>query len=144
MNAKGYLKTIKAVESNLVGEEIKTTQNSIGSNIFIGFGKSLGGTLPDGRPRSARERELWVSDAAWRLTKDGRFIVGSGSYQSEIEIKIQELLKKKFISMRVTSQFLDVDFIFDFGYTLHTFFYLTEDNQWTMFFPKKMKISITF
>jgi hypothetical protein len=108
------------------GFKVNRAFNSIGSNIFIECGKG----------------SIWVSNASWRISKNGQTLVGSGDLRSDIEFNIQQLVGKKYEKLEFSSQFLDAEFYFSDKIKLKTFFDHRNENQWTLIFPDESDIGV--
>ncbi len=138
MDNNDFLANLKNVNSSLIGKKVERAWNSIGYNIFFDFGDIISTYVNRrGETRPNYEWGIHIGDSAWRLTKNRRFVVGSESYKEDIEKKIQELLSKNFISMKITSQFLDLEINFVDDYQIRTFFYWETDDQWWLSFPNR-------
>ncbi len=138
MNIEQFLSYFKQSALQLVGKQVKEAWNSVGYNIFLEFGDVISfSKTKDGRSYSNWEWGIHIGDSAWRLTKDRHFVVGSESYKEDIEQKIQELLSKKFVSVEITSQFLDLEINFEDEYQICTFFFWQTEDQWWFSFPDR-------
>jgi hypothetical protein len=142
MNKQYFLKALNLVRSKLVKLKVNRAFNSIGSNIFFEFGKNKITVLPNGKHVAQKEWSIWVSDASWRINQNGKYVIGSNDRSQLIQENIQKLLGKRFQSFNVLSHFLDIEFNFEDGYQLTTFFNWKEDNQWTIFLPDQTDIRI--
>lgn len=119
------------------------TYNSVGSNIFFEFGKQKEILLQNGKKRLQKEWCIWLSWTSWRITQHGQYIVGSGeSLEVNIQAYLEKLLGKRFQSFQFLSQFLDVEFNFEDGYQISTFFNRVNEDQWLIFLPNKTEIII--
>lgn len=144
MNKRDFLKSLELIKLNLVNQDVKKVFNSIGSNIFFEFGKDIETSLLNGKKDLLKEWIIWIGNASWRITKQGRYIVGSGDNSQTISANIQQLMGKRFQFFQILSRFFDIDFTFEDGYQLTTFFNWVEENQWTVFLPDQTEISIDF
>ena len=135
MNKKEFVKSLKLLQSDLVKLSVNTAFNSIGSNVFFEFGQEIEKNVSNGKKELRKEWVIWISMASWRMTRHGKYIGGSGDDRGLIEGNIQRLLGKHFQSIHILSQFLDVEFNFEDGYQLTTFFNWREEDQWTIFLP---------
>ncbi|MBS0622504.1 MAG: hypothetical protein JSR80_06065 [Verrucomicrobia bacterium] len=142
MDVDSFLYAYNSVNSSLVGIEVNQVYNSIGSNIFIGFGQDLQVALPNGRLRNRKEWKLWVGNASWRITQNGKYLTSSIEERDEIQWGIERLMGKKFQSLKITPPFLDAEFSFERGYKITTFFNWMEENQWIFFLPDETTISV--
>lgn len=142
MDNECFLHACELVNANLVNLDVNRAFNSIGSNVFFEFGKGKEIVFKNGRKSIKKEWVIWISDASWRISKKGKYIVGSGDSPSLIQSNIQKLLGKRFQSLQVISQFLDVEFNFEDDYQITTFFNLPEENQWTLFLPDQTNIEV--
>lgn len=143
MDAKNFLHAYELINTNLVNEIMSRTFNSIGSNIFLEFGREQEVIFTNGRKSVQKEWALWVSYASWRITKNNKYFVGSGeNLDINIQSHLEKLLGKRFQSFRIISQFLDAEFNFEDGYQLMTFFNWSNENQWTFFFPDRTTIEV--
>lgn len=135
-----FFDSLEIISKNLVNQSVNRTNNSIGSNIFIRFGKDIEYIFPNGRKSSRKEWTIWVSHASWRLSKDEKYMAGSFDDPLIIQANIDKLLGKRFQSFHFLSQFLDMEFNFEDGYQLTTFFNWREENQWTIFLSNQTEI----
>lgn len=135
MNDKDFLVPYEIIKKKLVGLEVNRVLNSIGSNVFFEFGQGKEVTYRNGKTSVQKEWSIWLSDASWRLSKKGKYIVGSWDLPGVIEPNIQKLLGKRFQSIQFLSQFLDTEFNFDDDYRLTTFFNWIGEDQWMVFTP---------
>jgi len=119
------------------------TFNSIGSNIFFEFGKEVKIEIIKGRKIVEKEWSIWISHAAWRITKNDKYFIGSNeNLDINIQSYLEKLLGKRFQSFQIISQFLDAEFNFEDGYKLTTFFDWVDENQWTIFLPDDSNIEV--
>ena len=135
MDDKVFLRGYELIQEKLAGLEVKRAFNSIGSNIFFDFGEETEVVFKNGKKSKKRDWTIWISRASWKITKEGKYIVGSGDSRISMESKIQQLLGKRFQSLQFRSQFLDTAFNFEEGYQLTTFFNHVVEDQWTVFLP---------
>jgi hypothetical protein len=142
MNKESFLNSLKLVQTGLKNCEANRVFNSIGSNIFLQFGKNIEILLPNGKKNILKEWRIWIGNASWRITRNGKYIVGSGDNRSYIQSYLKNLLGKRFQSLRFLSQFLDAEFNFENGYQLTTFFNWKEKHQWLIFLPNQTEIVI--
>lgn len=142
MNLKKFEKCFHEIEKKLLGKEVGHIFNSIGFHIFIEFGKDLFIEDFSGKKKSKKKWTIWIGNASWRLSKDNNHIVGSDDVSSEIKTHLKKILKKRILSLKVNSQFFDLQINFEDGYQINTFFNWLEDDQWTVFFPDQTNISI--
>lgn len=140
VDIKSILNTCETINKHLVGLEINRVFNSVGSNIFFEFGKDR--EVSNGKEGTGRECAIWIGNASWRISKNGKYIIGSNDCREDIHLHMQEMLGKCFQSFQFLSQFLDVVFNFDEGYQITTFFNWMEEDQWTIFLPDKTNIGI--
>lgn len=119
------------------------TYNSVGSNIFFEFGERKEIVLQNGRKRLQKEWCIWLSWTSWRITQHSKYIIGSGeNLEVNIQTYLEKLLGKRFQSFRFLSQYLDVEFNFEDGYQISTFFNRVTEDQWLIFLPDKTEIVI--
>ena len=142
MNDKHFLHACELIKTNLFNLDMNRAFNSIGSNVFFEFGKGKEVVFKNGRKRIKKEWIIWISDASWRVSKKGKYIVGSGDSPKTIQLNIQNLLGKRFHSFQFLSQFLDIEFNFDDDYQITTFFNWSEENQWTVFLPDQTNVGV--
>ena len=141
MNDKKFLRACEFINKHLIDLDVKHAFNSIGSNIFFDFGKKKE-IIQNGSKSSKWEWTIWIGNAPWRISKNGKFIVGSNDHRDIIQTNIQKLIGKHFHSFQFLSQFLDVAFNFDDGYQITTFFNWFEEDQWLIFIPDGNNIVI--
>lgn len=131
----------KSINEHLIGKVMDRTFNSIGSNVFFQFGKATEYCLRNGKKGIKKEWRIWLSWASWRICRHNQYIVGSGENpEVNIQIHLEQLLGKRFQSFQFLSQFLDVQFNFEDGYQITTFFNYFEEHQWLIFLPDKTEI----
>jgi len=143
MDAKHFFHACELINNNLVNQVMNRTFNSIGSNVFFEFGQDKEVIFKNGRKSTQKEWAIWVSHASWRITKYEKYIVGSGeTLEVNIQSYLEQLLGKRFRSFQFVSQFLDVQFNFEDGYQITTFFNSVEEDQWLLFLPDEFNINI--
>lgn len=142
MEDKHFLDAYNLINECLVHLKMDRTFNSIGSNVFFEFGKEKIVVHPNGRKYAKKEWGIWLSLTSWRINKGDKYIVGSGDDPQTIQSNIQQLLGKRFQSLSFLSQFLDVEFTFEDGYQITTFFNWMEEDQWTIFLPDDSNIGV--
>lgn len=140
MEDKELLHALQLIQSKLVKLDVNHVVNSIGSHIFLDFGDSKELVSKNGKTFIEREWTIWVGSASWRVTRNDKYIFGSG--EPNIQLAIEKLVGKKFNSIRFISQFLDVEFCFEDDIKLTTFFNWRDEDQWVLFLPNKTAISI--
>ena len=119
------------------------TFNSVGSNIFFEFGGSKEYILPNGKKDIRKEWSIWLSWTSWRITHYNKYIIGSDENpEISIQLSLDKLLGKRFQSLLFISQFLDIEFDFEDGYRVDTFFNYAEEDQWLIFLPNDSEIVI--
>lgn len=138
--SKNFFESLDFIKKNLVGQIVNETNNSIGSNIFIRFGKDVENILPNGSIYICKEWGIWISSLSWRLSKDDQYLIGT--FDESIQDYIERLMGKRFQSFEFLSQFLEIQFNFEDGYKLTTFFHKREENQWTIFLSNQTDIGI--
>ena len=142
MNDRTFLQACELVKSKLVGLDINRVFTSIGSNVFFEFGEVKELVFRNGKKSVQKEWSIWIGHASWRISKNGKYVVGSGDPSQTIQLNIQQLLGKRLKSFQFLSSFLDVQFDFDEGYQITTFFNWLEEDQWTLFLPDQSNISV--
>jgi hypothetical protein len=142
MRDKNFLRACQLIKKNLVNLDMNRAFNSVGSNVFFEFGEEKEIIHKNGRRNLRKEWSIWLSKVSWRLTKNEEYIIGSGDPPEEIQVNIQKLLGKRFRSFQFLSQFLDIEFNFEDGYQLTTFFNWIEEDQWTLFLPDNTNIGV--
>lgn len=141
--SKQFLKSLKLIDSSLVGQAINHSFNSIGSNIFFDFGKKYEVAFPNGTKETEYEWCIWISDSSWRITRNNKYLIGSGEDPAiSIQACLQKLRNKRFESFKFLSQFLDIELQFEDGYKVTTFFNWYGENQWCIFLPNHPEITI--
>lgn len=142
MNNKQFLQACDLIKKNLVNEVMDRTFNSIGSNVFFQFGKGKEIISRNGRTIIEKEWSIRAGNASWRISKKSEYVTGSGDSPQIIQFGIQKLLGKRFQSFQFLSQFLDVEFNFEDGYQITTFFNWLMEDQWTVCLPNDLGIGI--
>ena len=142
MENKEFLHACKLINTDLIRLKMDRTFNSIGSNVFFEFGKEKKVEVIKGKKVIEKEWSIWLSHASWRITIGNKYVVGSGDFPKTIQSNIQSLLGKQFQSFRFLSQFLDIEFNFEDGYQITTFFNWMEENQWTIFLSDNSNIGV--
>ena len=142
MNSKHFLRACEFISSNLIKFDVNHVFNSIGSHIFLEFGKQKKIVWKNGSESTQSEWSIWIGNASWRVSKNGKYVAGSGDSPELMESSIQMLLGKYFRSFQFLSSFLDVEFNFEDGYQVTTFFNWCADNQWTVFLSDQTNIRV--
>lgn len=142
MKGKFFLEAYELIKSDLTKLEINHVFNSIGSNVFFEFGEDQEITFKNGKKDIQKEWSIWAGNVSWKITKYKKYVVGSGDSREAIQLYIQELLGKRFLSLQFNSQFLDAEFSFTEGYCLTTFFDRLAEDQWTIFLPNQTTIGV--
>jgi|GEM_PF-1545197 len=142
MNREYFLHIIELINQKLVNLEMDRTFNSIGSNVFFEFGQENEVFFKNGKKCIEKEWSIWISNASWRISRHREYIVGSDDAPPIIQSNIKKLLGKRFKSIQFLSQFLDVEFNFEDGYQITTFFNWSEENQWTLLLPDEAGIRV--
>jgi hypothetical protein len=137
-----FLSALKQTRADLKHLKIHAAFNSLGSNLAIEFGESIAILLTHREKDLLKEWSIWIGNASWRIAKNGKYVVGSGDDKIFIQLQLEQLLGKRFRSIQFLSQFLDVEFGFDKGYQLTTFFNGMAQDQWSMFLPHRTEIVI--
>lgn len=127
--------SLKNLKKDLAGQEINQAYNSIGSNIFFGFGKDIEIVYANGRKYVMREWKIRIGNSAWRIIKDNIYVVGSSDDRSLIQKNIAKMLGSKFLGYNIRSKFMDIELAFSNGYKLATFCDWKTDDQWTAIMP---------
>jgi hypothetical protein len=140
MENKDFLQAIEIINLHLSCLEVNQSYNSIGSNVFFKFGNDEETIYPDGRKYVTKEWGIWLSGASWRLSQNGLYVVGSRDNAQDTDLNIRKLLGNRFLSSQILSSFLDVEFTFEDGYQLTTFFNWRVDDQWIVFLPKRFQL----
>ena len=68
--------------------------NSIGSNIFLELGEDTEIRLKNGKKRQRKQWSIWLGNASWRITKNGKYLVGSVDARENIEQHLRNMLEK--------------------------------------------------
>ena len=143
MDHKYFLQAYTLINTSLVNQVMDRTYNSVGSNVFFEFGKQQEIVFQNGRRSLRKEWCIWLSWTSWRISQHNKYIVGSGeNIQINIQTYLEQLLGKRFQSAKILSQFLDVEFSFEDGYKITTFFNRITEDQWLVFFPDRTEIVI--
>lgn len=135
MDEKHFLNACELINSNLVGFDVNRAFNSVGSHVFFEFGKERMIVSENGRESIKKEWIIWIGRASWRITKNGKYEVGSDDSRETINLIIQKFLGKRFQSLCFLSSFLDIQLAFNDGYQITTFFSCSVEDQWTIFLP---------
>lgn len=137
MKNENFNYSYKSINKNLAGLELMHAFNSVGTNVFFDFGQEKIKTYKNGKNSSEWDWTIWLGNIAWRLSKNGKYIVGAEDPRDLIETQIQKIIGKGFQSFHFLSQFLDIAIKFDEGYQLTTFFNWCKKNQWIIFLPDR-------
>jgi hypothetical protein len=138
-----FLHVCTLINTSLVNQVMDRTYNSVGSNIFLEFGKRKEIVFQNGRQCFQKEWAIWLSWTSWRISRYNKYIIGSGeNFKINIQPYLEKLLGKRFRSFRFLSQFLDVEFNFEDGYQISTFFNRITEDQWLIFLPDKTEMII--
>lgn len=135
MNKEQIIEFLQLVSKNLEGRPVNRANNSIGSHIFIKFGKEIESVNSSGRKRMAKEWCIWISRSCWRLSKNASYVVGSNDDRKLIIPSIQNLLGRKFKYFEINSKYFEISYYFEGGYQLTTFFNKLHEDQWIIFLP---------
>jgi hypothetical protein len=129
-----FIETFQFFNKKVPPEPIKRSYISVGSNFFIKFGEALDTKLPNGRPYKKSPWAIWIgSNVDWRLSQNGKFIVGSCHSYDKMNAEVQRLVGKKYLSSSIISQFMDIEFVFEGGYVLTSFLSILLREQWILF-----------
>lgn len=137
-----FFHQLALIKKELPKENITKSFISVGSSFFINFGPSKEELLVNGRIYKRSEWAIGIENASWRLSKGNKYIVGSSDPFDQMDLSVKRLIKEKFISWEVISQFMDMQFNFSNGYQLTTFFNYYSEFQWTLFFPNEDSVSV--
>jgi hypothetical protein len=129
-----FIKTFQFFNKKLSGETSKRSYISIGSHLFINFGEEFESTHANGKPYKKSPWTIWMgANVDWRLSQNGKFIVGSCQPYDKMNAEVQRLVGKKYLSCSIISQLMDIQFEFEDGYVLSSFFSILLQEQWTLF-----------
>ena len=143
MEHKQFLQACNLINTGLVNQVMDRTFNSVGSSVFFEFGKQEEFVFPNGKKGVQKEWSIWLSWTSWRISRYNKYIVGSGeSLEINIQPYLEKILGKRFQSFRFLSQFLDVEFNFEDGYQISTFFNRVTEDQWLIFLPDKIEMIV--
>lgn len=143
MDHKQFLHACDLINTSLVNQVMDRTFNSVGSSVFFEFGKQEEFVFPNGKRGVQKEWSIWLNWTSWRISQHNKYIVGSGeNLEVNIQTYIEKLLGKRFQSFQFLSQFLDIEFDFEDGYRISTFFNRFAEDQWLMFLPDKTELII--
>jgi hypothetical protein len=98
--------------------------------------------LSNGRKILTSEWTIWLSNTSWRIKKYGKYIVGSDDDRELIHKTLEDFVGKYCHAVHILSCYLDVDFDFEDGYKITTFFNWSIEDQWFLFLPDKKEVVI--
>lgn len=124
-------RTFKNLESRKVSSVC-----SVGSNIFIEWGKYIEFMHSNGKPCKRKEWVFWFSFPDWRITCEDQYVLSSEVSHKAIAEKISCMLGKRLESIEVISNLMDLELTFERGYKLASFIHCFEKKQWAIFSPK--------
>ena len=140
---KQFLHACELINTSLVNQVMDRTFNSVGSSVFFEFGKQKEYVFPNGKKGVQKEWSIWLNWTSWRISQHNKYIVGSGeNLEVNMQTYIEKLLGKRFQSFQFLSQFLDVEFNFEDGYQISTFFNRVTEDQWLIFLPDKTEVIV--
>ena len=136
-----FLRTYELMKKKMINLEVTRVFNSIGSNITLQLGDDIV-IFTNGKERNRKEWSLRIGNAAWRLSKDGNYVVGSEDDRELIQSSIEKLVGKSIRSFQFISHFMDLEISFEDNYQLTTFFNVFADDQWALLSPDNNSIGI--
>lgn len=133
-DVKNFIENFHFFNEKILNESIKRAYISVGSHLFIKFGEELDDTFPNGKPCKKSPWTIWLGGSVgWRLNKKNEYITDSSDPYDEMNAKVQQLLEKKLLTIRILSQFMDIQFDFEDGYQLTCFLKTLLREQWLLF-----------
>lgn len=131
------------INENLPEETVTKTYISTASHLFINFGEEFEAKYSNGKPYKKSPWSIWLgANVDWRLNKNDKFIVGSCQSYDEMMKHIQKLVGEKYLSYSITSHLMDIQFEFENGFQLTSFFDALINEQWTIFCPNENIIGL--
>ncbi len=133
-DTKNFIENFHFFNKSLLGEVVKRSYISIGSHIFVNFGEEFESKFPNGKPCKKSPWTIWIgANVQWRLSQNGKFVVGSSQSYDQMNAGVQRLFGKKYLSYSIISQLMDIQFEFEDGYQLTSFFNVLIHEQWVLF-----------
>lgn len=129
-----FVSRFTSICQELSGKEVNEVRQSRDSRVFLGFGEDYTEIWPKGYVYKRRGRAIWIDSTSWRLTCNGNYIVGSGDENDAIHGSILKMMGRRFLSMKVASHLMDLQFQFDEGYVINSFSDVFDSTPWTLFY----------
>ena len=131
---KKFIDTFQLFNKRVPNEPVRRSYNSVCSHWFIKFGDEIDDKLPNGRPYKKSPWTIWLgANVDWRLSQNGKFIVGSCQPYEQMNTEIKRLIGKKYLSCSIISQMMDIQLEFEEGYQITSFLNVLIRKQWTLF-----------
>lgn len=133
-DVKCFIENFRFFNEKILAESVKRAYISVGSHLFINFGEEIESKFPNGQPCKDSQWTIWLGGSVgWRLSQKDKYITDSSDTYEEMNAKVQQLLGKKFLTSRILSQFMDIQFDFEDGYHLTCFLKTILRQQWVLF-----------
>lgn len=140
---ENFVQNYRFLEKNLYKDLISKAFISVGSNLLIDFGDEIDEVLPNGR---IYKKSPWCmhlgSGGAWRLIRNNQLLTGSCDSYEEMSNQVKNLVGKKFLSINMTSQFMDLQIAFEGGFQINTFLDAVSEEQWVLLCSNRNTISV--
>ncbi len=129
-----FTETFQFFNKKVPQKPVRRSYISIGSHWFIDFGEVIELKRANGKLYKKSPWTIWLgANVDWRLSKNGKFIVGSYQPYDKMFAEVQRLIGKKYLSCSIISQLMDIQFEFEDGYQITSFFNLIIREQWLLF-----------
>lgn len=124
---------IQSIANALVGQKSWGVSSGVGSFLTLEFGNSQ--TSPDKRGHG--EFHLWIYGCAWRIEKEGEFIVGSQDEKEYITETAPVILNNLVVTgVYIHPETLDTSIKFESEVFLHTFSISSDMEHWILYLPE--------
>ena len=128
MNKEKILELIE-FQKTFFGIPIINSINSIGSIILFDVPVSIN--------INEDPNYVIIGNAAWRITKNDKFIVGSGDDREKIKCSLEDFIGLKITDFLYLDKYLNVQICLENGYAIETFFHWRSESQWELCMTSK-------
>jgi hypothetical protein len=125
---------IQSVINVLVGQKSWGVSSGVGSFLTLEFGNPQ--VLPNKREHG--EFHFWIYGCAWRIEKEGKFILGSQDAKEYIAEKAPSTLNDLVVKeIHIDPISLDTTIKFESGICLRTFSISSDMEHWILYLPER-------
>jgi hypothetical protein len=143
MNKKYLNQLVKILDSDFNELLVSSVLNAHGSFLMIDFGQKIDVQYSDQTIENRAPWILWLYMCAWRVTQEGRYLIGSGDSQIKIRRRIPFLINKKLIKASVNFPSLDIQLTFENEIKIESFAKIKGDDQWKLYRPDGLTFSVS-